>query len=85
MTTVSNEKLFAKVNGETLAQVPAQYSPSRKDWVGIAARTTVLAYNPKAVPDDTYALILQFFFRGMLAEDEAPSGVDVHPDYQAVS
>ena len=24
--------------------------------------------DPKAVPDDMYALMLQFFFRGMLAE-----------------
>jgi hypothetical protein len=39
--------------------------------------------DPKSVPDDTYALILQFFFRGMVAE--ADSRVDVHPDYQAVS
>jgi AcrR family transcriptional regulator len=29
--------------------------------------------DPKAVPDDMYALILQFFFRGMLAEDAEPA------------
>ena len=29
--------------------------------------------DPKAVPDDMYARMLQFFFRGMLAEDEAPA------------
>ena len=29
--------------------------------------------DPKAVPDDTYALILQFFFRGMVAEDSEPA------------
>ena len=40
--------------------------------------------DPKSVPDDMYARILQFFFRGMLAE-EGQSGVDVHPDYQTVS
>ena len=36
--------------------------------------------DPKAVPDDMYALILQFFFRGMLAE----SG-DIHARDQAVA
>jgi AcrR family transcriptional regulator len=40
--------------------------------------------DPKSVPDDMYARMLQLFFRGMLAED-GQSGVDVHPDYQAVS
>ena len=40
--------------------------------------------DPKSVPDDMYARMLQFFFRGMLAED-GQSGVDVHSDYQAVS
>jgi hypothetical protein len=30
--------------------------------------------DPKAVPDDMYALMLQFFFRGMLAGDEQPAG-----------
>ena len=29
--------------------------------------------DPKSVPDDMYARILQFFFRGMLAEDDAPA------------
>ena len=32
--------------------------------------------DPKAVPDDMYALILQFFFRGMLAGDEEPAAGD---------
>jgi AcrR family transcriptional regulator len=31
--------------------------------------------DPKAVPDDMYALMLQFFFRGMLAEEAEPAGV----------
>jgi AcrR family transcriptional regulator len=37
----------------------------------------------KSVPDDMYARMLQFFFRGMLAEEG--SGVDVHSDYQPVT
>ncbi len=31
--------------------------------------------DPKSVPDDMYARMLQFFFRGMLAEDEVPLSV----------
>ena len=41
--------------------------------------------DPKSVPDDTYALILQFFFRGMLAPDAEPSGVDVHARDQVIA
>ena len=33
--------------------------------------------DPKAVPDDMYALTLQFFFRGMLAEAEQPAAAPV--------
>ena len=33
--------------------------------------------DPKAVPDDMYALMLQFFFRGMLAEAEQPAAAAV--------
>jgi hypothetical protein len=29
--------------------------------------------DPKAVPDDMYAVMLQFFFRGMLAEQTGPN------------
>jgi AcrR family transcriptional regulator len=30
-------------------------------------------FDPKSVPDDTYAVMLQYFFRGMLAGDEQPA------------
>ena len=46
MTTVQNAGLLAKVDDATLAQVGAAYAPSTKQWVGIAARSTVLVYNP---------------------------------------
>jgi iron(III) transport system substrate-binding protein len=47
MQVVSSRGLFAPVDPATLAQVPARYSPSTGDWVGVAARSTVLVYNPK--------------------------------------
>src|SRR5919107_115669 len=47
MTLVDSKKQFAPVDAKTLAQVPAQYVPSDKNWVGFAARSTVFAYNSK--------------------------------------
>jgi iron(III) transport system substrate-binding protein len=49
MTLVDSKGLFAKIDDATLAQVPAAFAPSDKDWTGFAARSTVLAYNTKAV------------------------------------
>ncbi len=45
MTLVDSLGLFAKVNDTALGQVPAQFAPSDKGWVGFAARSTVFAYN----------------------------------------
>ena len=51
MTLVASKGLFAPLDAGTLAQVPAQYAASGKDWVGFAARSTVLAYNPSLQPE----------------------------------
>ena len=51
MTLVASKGLFAPLDAGTLAQVPAQYASSGKDWVGFAARSTVLAYNPSLQPE----------------------------------
>ena len=45
MSLVDRKKLFAKVDTKTLAQVPSQYTPPDGDWMGFAARSTVLVYN----------------------------------------
>jgi len=45
MTLVDSKGLFAKVDDATLAQVPVQFAPTDKGWVGFAARSTVFAYN----------------------------------------
>ncbi|WP_265446921.1 iron ABC transporter substrate-binding protein [Flexivirga meconopsidis] len=45
MTIVENKGLFAKVDANTLADVPQQYRPSTGMWTGIAARSTVFAYD----------------------------------------
>jgi iron(III) transport system substrate-binding protein len=46
MTLVDSKGLFSVVNGVALGQVPAQFAPADKNWVGFAARSTVFAYNP---------------------------------------
>jgi iron(III) transport system substrate-binding protein len=45
MTLVDSKKLFAPVDEAALEQVPPQFTPTDKGWVGFAARSTVFAYN----------------------------------------
>lgn len=45
MSKVSSADLFAPVDAATKAQVPAKFSSSKGDWVGVAARSTVFVYN----------------------------------------
>ena len=52
MTLVENAGLFADVNQDVLDQVPSQYRPSSGKWTGIAARSTVFAYNKDTLPAD---------------------------------
>jgi iron(III) transport system substrate-binding protein len=50
MQVVAAKGLFSPVDAETRAQVPAIFQPTTGDWVGVAARATVLVYNPKMLP-----------------------------------
>ena len=52
MALVEGAGLFAPVDAETLAQVPQEYQPSSHKWVGVAARSTVFAYNTKKLKED---------------------------------
>jgi len=52
ISMVDNAKLLAPVDQATLDQVPADYRPSSGHWTGIAARSTVFAYNPMKLPED---------------------------------
>ncbi len=45
MSLVDSKGLFAKVDAAALAQVPSQFAPTDKGWVGFAARSTVFVYN----------------------------------------
>jgi iron(III) transport system substrate-binding protein len=48
---VDKEGLLAPVGEETLGQVGEQYRPESGDWVGFAARSTVLGYQPDAISE----------------------------------
>jgi iron(III) transport system substrate-binding protein len=52
MSLVAGKGLLAPLDADTLAQVPARDAASAKDWIGFAARSTVLAYNPLLQPKD---------------------------------
>lgn len=49
MTTVQDADLLAPVDPATIAQVEPTAVPSTRTWVGIAARSTVLIYNPEQI------------------------------------
>ena len=51
MTVVQNAGLLSPVEQSTLEQVSQQYRPSSGEWVGIAARSTVLIYNPSKISE----------------------------------
>ncbi|TIP36351.1 MAG: extracellular solute-binding protein, partial [Mesorhizobium sp.] len=52
MALVEAAGLFAPVDAGTLAQVPQEYQPSSGKWVGVAARSTVFAYNQDKLKQD---------------------------------
>jgi iron(III) transport system substrate-binding protein len=51
MSLVEGAGLFAPVDTSTLDLVPEQYRPSTGAWTGIAARSTVLVYNPSLIDE----------------------------------
>lgn len=52
MSLVENAGLLAPVDAATLAHVPTQYRPASGEWTGIAARSTVMVYNPSLISSD---------------------------------
>jgi iron(III) transport system substrate-binding protein len=51
MSLVEEAGLFAPVDPSTLDAVPAQYRPESNLWTGIAARSTVVVYNPDLIDE----------------------------------
>ncbi|MBS1892310.1 MAG: extracellular solute-binding protein, partial [Actinobacteria bacterium] len=79
--------LLAKVEPSTLAEVPSQYSSPSGRWVGVAARETVMVYNPDLIAaDELPASILDLAkpeWKGKLAI--APSEPDFVPIVSAIT
>ncbi|MCC6177699.1 MAG: iron ABC transporter substrate-binding protein [Chloroflexi bacterium] len=82
MTVVANKGLFAQIDPATLAQVPPRFSSPSGDWTGMAARSTVLVYNPSLLPANSLpASIME------LQQPEWKDRVGIAPagaDFQAI-
>jgi iron(III) transport system substrate-binding protein len=52
MVLVDNAGLFAALDPDVLAQVPENFRPEHGRWIGVAARTTVFAYNRSKLTQD---------------------------------
>lgn len=52
MVLVENAGLFAPLDADTLAEVPENFRPASGKWIGIAARSTVFAYNKTKLSAD---------------------------------
>jgi iron(III) transport system substrate-binding protein len=86
MSLVDGKDGFSRVDDATLAQVPDTFEPSDKSWVGFAARSTVLAYNSKALkPADLPKSLLDLAqpqWKGKIGF--APAGADFQAIVSAV-
>lgn len=52
MSLVDGAGLFEPVAADTLAQVPENFRPSNGHWTGVAARSTVFAYDKTKLSED---------------------------------
>jgi len=86
MVLVENAGLFAPVDADTLALVPENYRPASGKWVGIAARSTVFAYNKDRLKEDQLPKSLMDLadpsWKGRWAA--SPSGADFQAIVSAV-
>jgi iron(III) transport system substrate-binding protein len=86
MVLVENDGLFAPVDADTLALVPENYRPASGKWVGIAARSTVFAYNKDKLKEDQLPKSLMDLadpnWKGRWAA--SPSGADFQAIVSAV-
>lgn len=52
LAKLANDGLLAKIDPSTLAEVDPEYADADGQWVGITARTRVLAYNPSLISEE---------------------------------
>ena len=87
LESLAEQGLLAKVDSSTLAEVPSRYSSASGHWVGVAARETVMVYNPELIAgDELPASILDLAkpeWKGKLAI--APSEPDFVPIVSAIT
>jgi len=83
---LAGDELLAEVDPSTLEEVPTRYSSPTGHWVGVAARETVMVYNPDLIAaDELPASILDLAepeWKGKLAI--APSEPDFIPIVSAI-
>jgi iron(III) transport system substrate-binding protein len=83
---LAGKELLAEVDPSTLDEVPSQYNSPTGHWVGVAARETVMVYNPDLIAaDELPASILDLAkpeWKGKLAI--APSEPDFVPIVSAI-
>lgn len=86
LSLLSSKGRLAKLDQATLDEVPAQFRSSAGDWIGNAARSTVLLYNPSLVGQDqlphSILDLAQPQWQGKVAI--APSGGDFQAIVSAV-
>ncbi len=80
---VASKGLFAPVDKAVLAQIPARFSPTTGEWVGVASRVTVLVYNPQKLPANMLPLSIMDIATPAWKDRVgiAPSGAD----FQAIA
>jgi iron(III) transport system substrate-binding protein len=83
---LAEQELLAEVEPSTLEEVPSRYNSPTGHWVGVAARETVMVYNPSLIAaDELPASILDLAkpeWKGKLAI--APSEPDFVPIVSAI-
>jgi iron(III) transport system substrate-binding protein len=83
---LAGKELLAEVDSSTLEEVPSQYNSPTGHWVGVAARETVMVYNPDLIEaSELPASILDLAkpeWKGKLAI--APSEPDFVPIVSAI-
>lgn len=86
LEALSAKNLLSKVDASTLAKIPSRYSSAKGEWVGVAARETVMVYNPSLISaSELPASILDLAkpaWKGKLAI--APSEPDFVPIVSAI-
>ena len=86
MALVERAGLFAPVDGATAALVDPRFVPATGKWIGIAARSTVLAFDPRVLPEGQLPASLMDLagpgWKGRWAA--APAGADFQAIVSAV-